>query len=361
MSALRLLALLTVGVGSVVGCAGSDEPDTGSAPAPATDAVAVTGTGASGPDLATTTLPAEEPFLVTLVAPSAVDDASFTQSMVDALERLTAAPPAGVGALEYAVAPGLPDPDDALVAARQFVADGADVVVVHGSQYRAVVDQLAAEFPDVSLAWGTEADDLGRSNVFTYSARADEGGYVNGVIAAGITSSGMVGAIGPIDIGDAGLYVRGFQAGAASVDPAITVSVNFIDSYTDAGLAREAATVMTQFGADVLTGTSQIVSGPLELVAAEGIPWLATQSSPVSLAPDDVVATQVYHWEVALREMLDVLAAGGTGGTLAPLTLANGGLVVERNPAYELPPAVSDRADAAIAGLTDGSLTTGAG
>jgi basic membrane protein A len=118
---------------------------------------------------------------------------------------------------------------------------------------------------------------------------------------------------------------------------------------------------MTEFGADVLTGTSQIVAGPIALAAEDGIPWLGTQTSPVSLAPDSVVGAQVYHWDVAVDEMLDLLDAGTIGGALDPLTLANGGLVMERNPDYELPADVAERADATTAGLTDGSLTTGVG
>lgn len=303
----------------------------------------------------TTTIPAAEPLAIGLVAPSAGDDASFTQSMVESLAALSDDVP-----LDVMIASDRPGPDEALPAARQFAADGADVVIVHGSQFRSVVEQLADEFPDVSFAWGTQADDTGRPNVFTYSARSDEGGYVNGVVAGGLTSSGVIGAIGPIAVGDAGLYVEGFLAGVASVDPNFTVNVTYIDSYTDVTLAREAAEVMAVFDADVLTGTAQIVAGPIEVAAEAGIPWLGTQWSQVALAPETVVASQAYHWEVALAQMLDLLDAGTTGGALDPLTLANGGLTIEFNPDFDLAEAVRGTADAAIAGLSDGSIVTGA-
>jgi basic membrane protein A len=334
-------------------CSGGDDSGAdASNPTSSTDV----GVATSDPTLqrAETTLPVEETVAIGLVAPSAVDDGAFTQSMVDSLELLGDRRP-----VEIEIAAELPDPDQALPAARQLATDGADLVIVHGSQFRRVVEQLADEFPDVSFAWGTEADDTGRPNVFSYSARSDQGGYVNGVVAAGLTTSGLIGAIGPIAVGDAGRYLDGFQVGVASVDAALAVNVTYIDSYTDVGLAREAAEVMTAFGTDVLTGTSQIVAGPIEVAAETGIPWLGTQSSQVGRAPETVAAGQVYHWDVALTQMLELVDTGTMGGALDPLTLANGGLTIEFNPEFDLPADVRTAADDAIAGLSDNSIETG--
>lgn len=334
-------------------CSGGDDPGAdASNPTSSTDV----GVATSDPTLQRdeTTLPVEETVAIGLVAPSAVDDGAFTQSMVDSLERL-----ADRRAVEIEIVSELPDPDQALPAARQLATDGADLVIVHGSQFRRVVEQLADEFPDVSFAWGTEADDTGRPNVFSYSARSDQGGYVNGVVAAGLTTSGLIGAIGPIAVGDAGRYLDGFQAGVASVDAALAVNVTYIDSYTDVGLAREAAEVMTAFGTDVLTGTSQIVAGPIQVAVETGIPWVGTQSSPVGLAPQTVAASQVYHWDVALTQLLELVDTGTTGGALDPLTLANGGLTIEFNSEFDLPADVRTAADDAIAGLSDNSIETG--
>ena len=51
------------------------------------------------------------------------------------------------------------------------------------------VQQLAPQFPDVSFAWGTAGDTFGQPNVFAYSALSDEGGYVQGVMAAALSKS----------------------------------------------------------------------------------------------------------------------------------------------------------------------------
>lgn len=349
----RMLAVLvTLGI-LAAACSASDSTDPIS---PSSSSRTVLTTEAAAVSTTTTTTVDADPLVIGLVAPSATDDAAFTQSMVDSLERL-----AGERPLEVEVACDLPSPHDALPVAEAFAADGADVVIIHGSQYRSVVEQVAADHPDVTFAWGTAADDVGLANVFAYSAAADEGGYVNGVIAAGLSESKMIGVVGPIQLGDAGLYIDGFQLGSMATDPAVQVSVSVIDSYTDAGLAGEAATVMTGFGADVLTSTSQISAGPLGVATQLGVAYLGTQSSPAEIAPAIVAAAQVYHWEVALAELIVAIEDSDPGRALEPLTLANGGLTIDFNDDFALPPEVMSNADAAIAALIDGSLVTGLG
>jgi basic membrane lipoprotein Med (substrate-binding protein (PBP1-ABC) superfamily) len=338
-----------------VACAGDDgdvTSDDGTAePVTTTEPAPVVASTSEGPAPTTP----REPLRIGLVAPSATDDASFTQSMVDSLERVAARRP-----LEVTISDELPRSDQALEAGAAFADDGVDLVILHGSQYLDALERLAADHPDVSFAWGTAVSSIDLPNVYTYTARADEGGYVNGVIAASLTASGLVGAVGPVQVGDAGRYLDGFLLGASATDPAVEVSVNFIDSYSDAELAAEATTAMADFGADVLTGTSQIVSGPIGVAVARRLPWLGTQSDPGSLAPRRVVAAQVYHWEVALGPALDAIEEDGSGGgALEPLTLANGGLTIEFNDGFDLPEGIRRSADEAIAGLTDGTIDTG--
>ena len=77
------------------------------------------------------------------------------------------------------------------------------------------------------------------------------------------------------------------------------------------------------------------------------------------MAPDIVVASQVYHWEVVIREIVANVQAGTLGGTIFEINLENGGEVIEYNPAFEVSADVVAKGDAAIAGIIDGSMTTG--
>ena len=293
------------------------------------------------------------PFRIAVVAPSPTNDLAFTQSMFDAVNAIAEER----GNVEIAFSEGMFVVDDAAAALRDYAAQGFDLVIAHGSQYGSSLQEIAPDFPETSFAWGTTVDTFGLDNVYAYEARSEEGGYVNGVIAASLSQSGVIGVVGPIETGDAKLYVDGFVAGARSVDPAVEVNVNWIGSFSDVALASEAAQTHITAGADVLTGTAQMVVGAIGVAEANGVMWFGTQSDQTSLAPDIVVANQVYDWTVALKQILTQIHEGQLGGASYALTLANGGLKIAFNQGYSVPEDVLASADETIAGISDGSIT----
>lgn len=333
---LRRSILALIGASSlvVVAC-GGDDSSSSSDPAPSESSSA-------------------DPVRIAMVAPSAINDLAFTQSMYDSLQRVAA-----TRDITIDVSDGLFIVEDAGAAIRGYAEDGYDVVIAHGTQFGGPLSEIAPDFPGVSFLWGTSTDFQGLDNIYAYSVRSDEGGYVNGTIAAQITESGVIGVVGPVEAGDAKLYVDGFVAGATAQDPGVTVNVNYIESFSDVALAAEAATSHLASGADVLTGTAQMVVGATGVAQAEGVPWFGTQSNQTPLGADIVVASQVYHWEVILETMLDQIAAGKLGGEVFELTLANGGLEIEFNDSFTLDSAIRSAAEQTVADLTSGALSTG--
>jgi len=247
--------------------------------------------------------------------------------------------------------------DDAAAAIRDYATQGYDLVIAHGSQYGSSLQEIAPDFPKTSFAWGTTADTFGQPNIFAYEAASQEGGYVNGVLAATLSTSDVIGVVGPIETGDAKLYVDGFKAGVLATKPNATVNVNYIGSFSDTALAAEAANTHIAAGADVMTGTAQMVVGAIGKAQEANALWFGTQSNQSSLAPKIVVASQVYHWEVALREIISLIKAGTLGGKSFTANLANGGEVIEFNPDYALSADAKALADKTIQGIKDGSIT----
>ncbi len=302
----------------------------------------------------------EAPFRVAVVMPSAINDLAFSQSMYDALVAIQNA--MGADKFEFAYSEGMFVVDDAAAAIRDYASQGYDLVIAHGSQYGSSLLEIAPDFPETSFAWGTTVDtfsDQGISNVFAYEARSEQGGYVNGVIAASLSQSNVLGVVGPIETGDAKLYVDGFVAGAKATKPDIQVNVNYIGSFSDVALASEAAQTHINAGADALTGSAQMVVGAIGVAEEKGVLWFGTQSNQTSLAPSIVVANQVYDWTVVLNEIISLVKGGTLGGQAFSLTLANGGLKIEFNPDFELPEEVKALAEQTIQGIIDGSIVVG--
>jgi len=305
-------------------------------------------TTTAAPTTAAATGNADAPLKIALVAPSAKDDLAFTQSMVDAINALKEP-------IELSITDGTFVVEEAAAAIREYAKSGNDIVIAHGTQFGGSLAEIAPDFPDTTFLWGTSTDTQGLANVFAYAPNASEGGYVNGVIAAGISESGTLGVVGPIEAGAAVTYINGFKKGATDMG-ATDVPITYTGSFGDVALAAEAAKALIANGADVLTGSAQMVVGAVGVAKDEGVPWFGTQANQTSLAPNLVVASQVYHWEVIIEQMLAERAAGTIGGKAYEINLANGGLVIEFNDGYDLPADVRAKADETIKGIIDGSI-----
>jgi len=296
-------------------------------------------------------------FRIAIVMPSARTDMAFSQSMYDALKALQKEM-GGESALQIAYSEDMFKVPDAAAAIRDYAGQGFNIVLAHGSQYGSSVQEIAKDFPKTAFAWGTHVDTFGLPNVLAYTAAAEQGGYVNGVLAARLTKTKVVGVTGPVEIGDAKTYISGFTQGVASVDPSIRVSKTWTGSFSDVALMAEAAKTQIAAGADVLTGSSQSVVGSIGAAkAAKGkVLWFGTQQNQAPLAPELVVASQQYDWMGVLRAMIKNYKAGKLGGETYVAELKNGGLKIVYNPSFKLPDAVKKTGDKVIADITSGAL-----
>jgi len=319
------------------------------APAQPTEAPAVTEAPAA------TQASAAEPFKVAVVMPSAKNDLAFSQSMYDALLRVQEE--MGADQFQFVFSENMFVVDDAAAAIRDYASQGYNLIIAHGSQYGSSLQEIAPDFPKTSFAWGTTVDTFGQPNIFAYEAASQEGGFVNGAMAATLSKSNVIGVVGPIETGDAKLYVDGFKAGVLSVKPDAKVNVNYIGSFSDTALAAEAANTHISAGADVLTGTAQMVVGAIGKAKDSNVLWFGTQSNQTSLAPSIVVASQVYHWEGILKEMIALIQSGTLGGKSFKADLANGGEVIEFNPDSNVAADAQALAETTIKGITDGTIT----
>ncbi|MBI5302301.1 MAG: BMP family protein [Chloroflexi bacterium] len=306
-----------------------------------------------------TAVPAK-PFRVAVIMPSAANDLAFSQSMVDALKRVQTE--MGKDKFDFVFTDNLGNVPDAAAAIRDYAGKGFDLVIAHGSQYGASLADIAPDFPKVAFAWGTAVDTFaakGVKNINAYTVQADQGGYVLGVIAAKLSKTGGFGLIGPIPAGDGALHINGFEAGVKATNPNAKIAKTFTQSFSDVALMSQAAQTMIANGADMLTGTSQAVVGAIGVVKEKNAAWFGNQSSQASLAPKNVVATQVYDWTPFVKQMIDNTKAGKLGGEVMIGTLKNKVLVVEYNKDYTLPADVKKLADDTVQGLIDGKIQTG--
>ena len=250
----------------------------------------------------------DDPFRVAFVTSGRIDDHAFSQSMYEQLLKLQKE--MGEDQFEFVSSDGMYVVDEASAVIQDYASQDFDLVVIHGSQYESAIQQIAPNYPEVSFAWGNSQETFGYDNVFAYDVYAQEGGYVLGVMAAALNRSGVIGIVNPIEFGDAKLYTEGFIAGVKATNPYITVNVINAGSYIDVALAAESAQAHVAAGADILTGSGQMVVGAIEVARINGVLWFGTQADQTSISPEIVVANQIYDWSIILRDMISLINEG---------------------------------------------------
>jgi basic membrane protein A len=299
----------------------------------------------------------DAPFKVALVLPSTITDLSWSQAMYEGFVSIQEEM-GGESALEIAYTENMFDVTAAEQALRDYADEGYSLIIAHGTQYGSSVFAVAPDYPETSFAWGTAMDtgeSEGLTNVFAYQANAEEGAYVEGVMAAMMSKSGIIGIIGPVAAGDALLYDNGFQQGVMATNPDAQVLIAYTGGF---GMTTEATAIAQSqiaAGADVLTGSSQQVVGAIDAIANAGGYWFATQWDQSPQWPETVVVSQVYDWKPAQMDMIEKIKSGVLGGTAYTLTLANEGQVFVYGQ-VEVSDEVKEAADAAIQGIIDGDI-----
>jgi basic membrane lipoprotein Med (substrate-binding protein (PBP1-ABC) superfamily) len=295
---------------------------------------------------------------VAVIMPSTITDLAFSQSMYDALVRVQK-DMGGASKMELAYSENMFVVDDAAAAIRDYASRGYNLIIAHGSQYGSSLKEIAPDFPKTVFAHGTTVNTFkadGINNVYAYEAASQEGGYVNGIMAGKLTKSNVIGVVGPIETGDAKLYIDGFVAGVKASNPNAKVNVNYIGSFSDVALASEAASTHIAAGADVLTGSAQMVVGAIGKAKDANVLWFGTQASQAKLAPNIVVSSLIYDWTPMLKEIIAQIDKGVYGGTAYVINLKNKGQVMEFNSGYALSAGVKKLADDTINGIINGTI-----
>jgi basic membrane protein A len=271
---------------------------------------------------------------IALIIENTIDDKGWCQAMHDGIIAAQKSLP---GRIEYSYTEKM-KPVDAGSAARQYVAQGFDIIIAHGAQYKNLIMEMAEEYPDVSFAFGTSAE-VGPDNVFTYMPESEETGYLSGIIAGMTTKANIIGLVGPVDAGDAARYNRGFVLGVQAVNPEAKIMVAHSGSFSDFVKAGEVAQSQIRSGADVLTGSSQQALGALRAVADypnEDIWWVGQDIAQIHITEGyKVIAASSYNYASVIEGLVAKLDAGILGGEVIPLNFKNGGFVFEFNPELE--------------------------
>ncbi|MDQ2889412.1 MAG: BMP family protein [Gemmatimonadota bacterium] len=133
---------------------------------------------------------------------------------------------------------------------RQYGSQGYDLVFGHGFEYQDPAIRVAKSFPKTDFA--TTSGTWTAPNVAGVYFKFSAGAYLAGVVAAGASHSGVLGAIGGTQLPPVVAAFKAFEEGARSVNPNIKVLTAYVGNWDDASAAREQALAQIARGADVI-------------------------------------------------------------------------------------------------------------
>ena len=114
----------------------------------------------------------------------------------------------------------------------------------------------------------------------TYTPAMQDISFVSGVLAGRMSKSGVVGTVASFNFSNITWQAEGFRLGARYVNPKIKAFSTYINSFSDAGKAKEAAQAMIDGGADVIySSTDQASRGIYAAAEAAGIYTIAFYST----------------------------------------------------------------------------------
>ncbi len=251
----------------------------------------------------------------------------------------------------------------------QFADQGFDVVIGVGFLMGDAVKAAAEKYPDIQFAIVDFAYDPALPNVEGLVFAEDEAGYLAGALAAQLTQSGSIAAVGGIEIPPVQKFLIGFENGAKSINPEVIVNKVYIDSFIDRARGAEAARSFIAEGADVIFGAGgQTGSGGIQAAAQDGIyvigvdqdEYLTTFQKGATPGADKIVSSALKRVDVAVYNAIKSAVDGTFKGGTVLFNAANDGvgLAESHDAASAITPEIQAKLDEIQKGLADGSIKT---
>ena len=209
------------------------------------------------------------------------------------------------GEAEYAWSENVSNSDYERVM-REYAQKGADLVVGEAFGVERAARKVAADFPKTSFLIGSSFGPSGR-NFAVFDNWIQEPAYLTGLVAGGMTKSGIIGLVGGYPIPEVNRLMHAFMDGARETNKNVRFMVTFIGSWFDPPKAKEAAFAMIDRGADVLYAERFGVS---DAAKERGKLAIGNVIDTQAQYPQTVVASALWHMEATIDRAIEKVRDG---------------------------------------------------
>ncbi|MEA2001639.1 MAG: BMP family protein [Actinomycetota bacterium] len=184
--------------------------------------------------------------------------------------------------------------------------DNPDIIFGDAFGNEDAVRRVAALYPETAFVFGSGGGPAD-PNFSVFDNWIHEPAYLAGLLAGGLTETGVVGVVGGFPVPEVNRITNAFVAGAQEANPSVEVKVTFINSWFDPAAAKEAALAQIDAGADVLYAER---FGVIEAAQEKGMLAFGNMSDQQELAPESVVSSVVWDMGPTVAYVVDQVAAG---------------------------------------------------
>jgi len=242
------------------------------------------------------------------------------------------------------------------------VADGGvDFMIAHASGFNTAGARVGEQTGVPTLVVDFDKNVPGK--VGTVITQAQQGAYLAGIAAAMTTETKTVGIVASAETLNWFLMAGGFAQGVHSVDPAIKIVIAYVGpaAYGDSAGGTSVAKQVIAAGADVILGMGDGATiGYLQAIesakAAHPVSYIGTigDVSEIVKDPNTVLTSVLWNYTDTYVQAVKDIEAGTFGTKTYELTVANGGLSLQKTP--RLSPEVQAAVDTATQAIDAGAV-----
>ncbi len=177
--------------------------------------------------------------------------------------------------------------------AETMIEEGCNVIIGVSFGFQEGLLATAKNYPEVKFLHCSGfklADNMGQ-----YFGRIHEMQYLNGVIAGLTTKTNKLGFVGAFPFPEVIRNINAFTLGAKSVNPDVTVKVNWTSTWYDPAKEKEAAKALLDAGIDVI-GQHQNTPGPQQAAEERGAFATGYNTDMSKTAPKANLSSAIFNW-----------------------------------------------------------------
>ena len=209
------------------------------------------------------------------------------------------------GEIEYKATENVANPDYERVM-REYANSGVQLIFGEVFGVEAAARKVAKDFPKIAIVAGSSGKPVA-PNFSVFDNYIQEPSYLTGMIAGGMTKTGKIGLVGGFPIPEVNRLMNAFMEGARAVNPKVTFSITFINSWFDPPKAKEAAFAMVDKGADILYAERFGVS---DAAKERKVLAIGNVINTQEQYPDTVVASALWNMQPTVDEAIKQVKAG---------------------------------------------------